>query len=81
MAKNTSFITRPGIAYWYLQSPDQKYDSKYKTGLMLSDSKDLRETINKTFLEQFGDKKLSDLLCPMKKLQTLVKKCLKVSKS
>ncbi len=63
MAKNTSFITRPGIAYWpYLQSPDQKYDSKYKTGLIVhaDESKDLRETINKTFIEQFGDKKLSD---------------------
>ena len=63
MAKNTSFITRPGIAYWpNLQSRTKSMTVNIRFGLIVhaDESKDLRETINKTFIEQFGDKKLSD---------------------
>ncbi len=59
--KNQSFITKPGIAYWpYLQSPDTKYDSKYKTGLIIhsDESKDLIELIHKTFIDEFGEKQI-----------------------
>ena len=63
MAKNKSFITPPGIAFWpSLQRPDTKFDNKYKTGMIIhaDESKDLRELVDKTFIDEFGEKKLKE---------------------